>query len=198
MLEITDRSDQLGIAMALQFLPMLLLGAPAGVLADKVDNRRLLLATSALSGLLALSLGIVVATNIVNIWWIYALTGMLGIVLAIERPSMQAILYQLVGPDLLPGAVAVNSTINSVSRLIGPALAGALIATVGIETCFVVNASTYLIVVAAIATLRTADLVDRPLAGRTKGKLREGLAYVRTHSDVSRPLLVMTVVGTLR
>ncbi len=197
VLEITDRSDRLGIAMALQFLPMLLLGAPAGVLADKVDNRRLLLVTSTLSGLLALSLGIVVATDIVNIWWIYALTGMLGIVLAIERPSMQAILYQLVGPDLLPSAVAANSTINSVSRLIGPALAGALIATVGVETCFVVNASTYLIVVAAIATLRTADLIDRPLAGRTKGKLREGLAYVRTHPDVSRPLLVMAVVGTV-
>ncbi len=197
VLEITDRSDRLGIAMALQFLPMLLLGAPAGVLADKVDNRRLLLATSAVSGLLALSLGIVVATDVVNIWWIYALTGMLGVVLAVERPSMQAILYQLVGPDLLPSAVATNSTINSVSRLIGPALAGALIATVGAEMCFVVNAASYVVVILAIASIRQDDLVSRRLIGRAKGTLREGFAYVRSHPDVSRPLLVMTVVGTV-
>jgi Na+/melibiose symporter-like transporter len=83
VLEITNRSDRLGIAMALQFLPMLLLGAPAGVLADKIDNRRLLLATSTMSGLLALTFGIVVATGHITIWWIYALTLMLGIVLAI-------------------------------------------------------------------------------------------------------------------
>lgn len=197
VLEITDRSDRLGIAVALQFLPMLLLGAPAGVLADKVDNRRLLLVTSTLSGLLALSLGVVVATDVVNIWWIYTLTGMLGIVLAIERPSMQAILYSLVGPDLLPSAVAANSTINAVSRLIGPALAGALIATAGAPVCFIVNATSYLIVIVAIATIRPGDLIVRPLAGRTKGKLREGLAYVRSHPDVSRPLLVMTAVGTV-
>ena len=122
---------------------------------------------------------------------------MLGIVLAIERPSMQAILYQLVGPDLLPSAVAANSTINSVSRLIGPALAGALIATVGAELCFVVNAATYLIVIAAIATIRRVTWSTGRSAGRAKGKLREGLAYVRAHPDVSRPLLVMTVVGTV-
>ena len=132
VLDITNRSDRLGIAMALQFLPMLLLGAPAGVLADRLDNRRLLLATSAVSGLLALTFGVVVANGHVTIWWIYALTLMLGVVLAVERPAMQAILYQLVGSELLPNAVAANSTINAVSRLIGPAVAGLLIATVGV------------------------------------------------------------------
>ncbi len=197
VLEITNRSDRLGIAMALQFLPMLLLGAPAGVLADRIDNRRLLIATSTVSGLLALAFGVVVATGHVTIWWIYALTMMLGLVLAIERPAMQAIIYQLVGSDLLPGAVAANSTINSVSRLIGPALAGALIATVGVETCFYINAASYLLVILALALLRRRELVDRPLAGRAKGRLREGFAYVRAHPDVARPLLVMTVVGTV-
>jgi MFS family permease len=133
----------------------------------------------------------------VTIWWIYALTLLLGLVLAVERPAMQAILYQLVGPELLPGAVASNSTINSVSRLIGPAVAGALIATVGVETCFVINAASYLVVIGALVALRASELVDRPLIGRAKGKLREGFAYVRTHPDVARPLLVMTVVGTV-
>ena len=197
VLELTGRSDQLGIAMALQFLPMLLLGAPAGVLADRLDNRRLLVATSAISGVLAAGFGVVVATGHTSIGWIYALTSMLGIVLAVERPTMQAIIYQLVGPDLLPNAVAANSTIASMSRLIGPALAGALIATVGAAMCFYINAASYLVVIAALLALRTKDLVARPLAGRAKGRLREGFAYVRTHHEVARPLLVMVVVGTI-
>ncbi|MCU1354928.1 MAG: transporter [Acidimicrobiales bacterium] len=197
VLEITNRSDRLGIAMALQFLPMLVLGPPAGVLADKLDNRRLLLATSTASGLLALTFGVVVATGHLTIWWIYALTMLLGVVLAVERPTMQAILFQLVGPELLPSAVAANSTINSVSRLVGPALAGALIATVGVETCFLINAASYVVVIGALLALRSSELVDRPLIGRAKGRLREGFAYVRTHPDVGRPLLVMVVVGTV-
>ncbi len=197
VLELTNRSDQLGIAMALQFLPTLLLGAPAGVLVDRIDNRRLLVATSTVSGLLALSFGIVVATGHVTIWWIYALTIMLGLVLALERPAMQAILFQLVGPELLPNAVAANGTINSISRLIGPAIAGALIALVGIEIGFFINAASYLVVIGALLTLRSSELVTRPLAGRAKGRLREGFAYVRAHPDVARPLLVMAVVGTV-
>jgi MFS family permease len=195
VLEITNRPDQLGIAIALQFLPMLLLGAPAGVLADRFDNRRMLIATSAASGVLALAFGAVVAIGQVSIWWIDGLTLMLGLVLAVERPAMQAILFQLVGPELLPSAVATNSTINSVSRLIGPALAGGLIATVGVSACFFLNAASYLVVVGALVALRSNELVARPFTGRAKGKLREGFAYVRSHPDVSRPLLVMTVVG---
>jgi MFS family permease len=197
VLDLTDRSDQLGIALALQFLPMLILGAPAGVLADRFNNRRLLLATSAASGLLAVTFGIVVSTGHTSIWSIYALTLSLGLVLAIERPTMQAILFQLVGRDLLPNAVAANGTINSVSRLIGPALAGGLIATVGVTVGFYINAASYLVVIAALAALRPSELVARPLTGTTKGKLREGFIYVRSHPDVARPLIVMAIVGAI-
>ena len=197
VLDLTDRSDQLGVVMALQFLPMLVLGAPAGVLADKIDNRRLLIATSTSSGLVALGFGAMVATGHTSMWAIYALTMMLGLILAVERPAMQAILYQLVGPDLLPSAVAANSTINSMSRLVGPALAGALIAGFGIGTCFAVNAASYLVVIGALMRLRQNELIDRPLLGRTKGKLREGFEYVRNQPDVRRPLVVMAVVGTM-
>ena len=197
VLELTNRSDRLGITMALQFLPLLLLGAPAGVLADKFDNRRILVTTSMLSGLLAATFAIVAATDHITIWWIYTLTLVLGIALAVERPAMQAILFELVGPEVLPSAVATNSTIASVSRLIGPALAGALIATVGVEACFIVNAASYLVVIGALLALRSDELVHRPAIGRARGKIREGFAYVRTHPDVARPLLVMTVVGTV-
>lgn len=197
VIEITGRSDQLGIATALQFLPMLVLGAPAGVLADRFDNRRLLLVTSTLSGLLAAAFAVVQGTGHMTIWWIYALTMLLGLVLAVERPTMQAILFQLVGPELLPSAVATNATINSVSRLIGPAIAGALIATVGVGICFVINAASYAVVIGALLALRTHQLVVRPMVGHAKGKLREGLAYVRSHPEVARPLMVMTVMGTI-
>lgn len=197
VLDLTDRSDQLGIALALQFLPMLILGAPAGVLADRLNNRRLLLATSAASGVLALTVGIVVSTGHATIWWIYALTFALGLVLAVERPTMQAILFQLVGRDLLSNAVAANGTINSVSRLIGPAIAGGLIATVGVTVGFYINAASYLVVIAALLALRTSELIARPMVGQTKGKLREGFAYVRNHSEVARPLIVMSIVGAI-
>jgi MFS family permease len=139
----------------------------------------------------------VVGTGHVTIWWIYALTASLGLVLAVERPAMQAILFQLVGLEMRSSAVATNGTINSVSRLIGPAIAGALIATVGTATCFFVNSASYLVVIAALIGLRVSELVPRPLAGATKGKLREGLSYVRAHREVARPLLVMAVVGTI-
>jgi len=195
VLDLTDRSDQLGIALALQFLPMLILGAPAGVLADRLNNRRLLLATSAASGVLALTFGIVVSTGHATIWWIYALTFALGLVLAVERPTMQAILFQLVGRDLLSNAVAANGTINSVSRLIGPAIAGGLIATVGVTVGFYINAASYLVVIAALLALRASELVARPMIGQTKGKLREGFAYVRSHPEVARPLVVMSIVS---
>jgi MFS family permease len=197
VLDLTDRSDQLGIALALQFLPMLILGAPAGVLADRLNNRRLLLATSAASGVLALTFGIVVSTGHATIWWIYALTFALGLVLAVERPTMQAILFQLVGRDLLSNAVAANGTINSVSRLIGPAIAGGLIATVGVTVGFYINAASYLVVIAALLALRTSELIARPMIGQTKGKLREGFAYVRNHPQVARPLIVMSIVGAI-
>ena len=197
VLETTNRSDQLGIAVALQFLPMLLLGAPAGVLADKIDNRRLLIATSIASGLVAATLGAIVASGHASLGWIYALTLMLGIVLAVERPAMQSFVFELVGPALLPKAVAANSSINPVSRLVGPALAGVLIATVGVEACFSINAVSYLVVIAALVALRRDDLLIRPHLGTAKGKLREGFRYVRTHPDVARPLLVMTLVGTV-
>jgi MFS family permease len=197
VLELTNRSDRLGITMALQFLPLLLLGAPAGVLADRFDNRRILVTTSLISGVVAATFAVIASSGHLTIGWIYTLTLVLGIALAVERPAMQAILFELVGPDMLPGAVATNSTIASVSRLIGPALAGALIATVGVEACFIVNAASYLVVIAALLALRTSELVHRPAIGRAQGKLREGFAYVRTHPDIARPLLVMTIVGTV-
>lgn len=197
VLDVTGRSDSLGLAVALQFLPMLVLGAPAGVVADKVDNRRLLLGTSALSAALALVFGIVVSAGVTSLWVVYALTFLFGVILAFERPAMQALLFQLVGRETLPSAVAANSTIMSMSRLIGPAIGGVMIATTGLASCFYANAVSYGVVLGALATIDRRRMVPRPLATRAKGGIREALAYVRSRPDVRRPLLVMTVVGTV-
>ena len=193
VLDVTGRSDRLGVAIALQFLPLLLLGAPAGVLADRVDNRRLLIATSLLSAVVALLFGVVVSSGTPGLAAIYGLTLVSGLVLAIERPAMQALLFQLVGRETLPSAVAANSTIVSVSRLIGPALGGAMTATVGVASCFYANAVSYVAVVAALMSMDR--LIPRPLAARTGGDIRAAVSYVRDRPEVRRPLVVMAVIG---
>jgi len=195
VLDLTGRSDRLGIAVALQFLPLLLLGGPAGVLADRVDNRRLLLITSAVSAALALAFGLAVSSGATDLWVIYGLTLLSGLVLAVERPAMQALLFQLVGRNDLPSAVAANSTIMSVSRLIGPALGGAMIAVSGVAACFFANAVSYVAVFGALASISRSSLVPRPSAPRSGRNLRAAVAYVQQHPDVRRPLVVMAVVG---
>jgi len=197
VLDLTGRSDRLGIAVALQFLPLLLLGAPAGVLADRVDNRRLLLVTSAVSAALALAFGLAISTGTADLRVIYGLTLLSGLVLAVERPAMQALLFQLVGRDDLPSAVAANSTIVSVSRLVGPALGGAMVAVTGVASCFYSNAVSYVAVLVALASISRSSLVPRPIGSRAGGNLRAAVAYVRQRPDVRRPLVVMAAVGLI-
>jgi MFS family permease len=195
VLDLTDRSDRLGIAVALQFLPLLLLGAPAGVIADRIDNRRLLMATSSISAVLALAFGAAVSSENASLPVIYGLTFLSGLVLAVERPAAQALLFQLVGGPTLPSAVAANSTIMSVSRLVGPAVGGAMIAATGVASCFYANAVSYVVVLVALAAIDRATLVPRPLGARASGNLRASLTYVRHRPEVRRPLVVMAVVG---
>ena len=195
VLDLTNRSDRLGIAVALQFLPLLLLGAPAGVLADRVDNRRLLLTTSAVSAALALTFGVVVSSGHADLWVIYSFTLLSGLVLAVERPAMQALLFQLVGRDDLPSAVAANSSIAAVSRLVGPALGGAMVAVTGVAPCFYANAASYAVVFVALASISRSGLIPRPKGVRAGGNLRAAVEYVRRRPDVRRPLVVMAVVG---
>jgi len=197
VLQITDSSGHLGVTVALQYIPLLLFGANAGVLADRIDNRRLLIATSFAGGLLALGLGVLTQTGNASIWAIDAFSLAFGCVTALERPAMQAIVFQLVGAERLASAVGINGIINTAARMVGPSIAGLLIATAGIATCFFANATSYLVVIGALLLLRKRELVARPLRAKGAGGLREGLRYVRSNPDVSRPLVVMALVGTL-
>lgn len=195
VLDLTGRSDRLGVAVALQFLPLLLLGAPAGVLADRVDNRRLLMVTSTISAAIALGFGVAISAGGADLRVIYGLTLLSGLVLAVERPAMQALLFQLVGRETLPSAVAANSTIVSVARLVGPALGGVMIAISGVASCFYANALSYGAVLVALATINRREMVARPVGPHGGGNLRAAAAYVRQRREVRRPLLVMAIVG---
>lgn len=195
VLDLTGRSDRLGVAVALQFLPLLVLGVPAGVLADRVDNRRLLMTTSAVSAVLALLFGVAVSAGTPELWVVYGLTFLSGLVLAVERPAMQAFLFQLVGRDALPSAVAANTNIVAVSRLVGPALGGAMVAATGVASCFFANAVSYAIVLVALSSIRRDRLVPRVAGARAARSLRATVTYVRHRAEVRRPLVVMAVVG---
>jgi hypothetical protein len=142
-----------------------------------------------------LAFGVVVSAGSPALWMIYGLTLLSGLVLAVERPAMQALLFQLVGRDTLPSAVAANSTIASVSRLVGPALGGAMIAVTGIASCFYANAVSYVVVFAALASIARSRLTPRPIGTRASGNLRAAGGYIRRRPDVRRPLIVMAVIG---
>ena len=140
-----DSGVALGLTTALQFGPTLLLSMYGGVLADRYDKRRVLLVTQALMGVLALVLALLVATDVVVLWHVFALAGGLGAVAAVDAPVRQAFVSEMVGPELLTNAVGLNSTIFNGARLIGPALAGLLIAASSGDTApaFFVNAASF-------------------------------------------------------
>lgn len=197
VLELGGSGTDVGVVTALQFVPLLVLGAWAGVVVDRVDKRRLLVVTQAGAGVLALVLGLLTALGAARLWTVMALALALGVVHLFDNPARQTFVLEMVGPAQLANAVTLNSVTVNAARTLGPALAGLLIATVGIAACFFVNAASYVLVVAAFALMRRADLAPSPVMPRGPRQLREGLAYVWRTPEVRAPLLVVAVVGTL-
>src|ERR687890_1180757 len=181
-----DSGVALGLLTALQFGPTLVLSMYGGVLADRYAKRRVLVVTQALMGVLALLLGLLVATGGVALWHVFVLAGGLGAVSAIDAPVRQAFVSEMVGPGLLANAVSLNSTIFNGARLVGPAVAGLLIGAAGGNTApaFFVNAASFAFTIAALAGMRAADLRPSPPVARAGGQLREGLSYTRAHPDL--------------
>ena len=188
----------LGLTTALQFGPTLLLSMYGGVLADRYSKRTLLLITQALMGVLALGLGLLVATDAAALWHVYLLAFALGSVSAVDAPVRQAFVSEMVGPELLTNAVSLNSTTFNGARLVGPALAGLLIGAAGGDTApaFFVNAASFAFTIAALAGMRAAELRPTPPVARAKGQLREGLAYTWAHPDLVLSLALAFVIGT--
>jgi MFS family permease len=197
VLTLTGSATTLGLIVALQTLPVQLLGPYRGVIADRVDKRRLMIVLQSLMGLQALLLGVLTVTGVVRLWEIGALAALLGLNNAFENPARQSFMLELVGPESLRNAVSLNSVLVNVARVIGPAVAGVLIATVGEGVCFLVNAASFVAVVASLMTLDRNAISPSPPSGREPGQLREGLRYVRRTPELGVPLLMMALAGCL-
>jgi MFS family permease len=196
VLELTNSGTALGIVTALQFGPSLLFGLWGGVLADRGDKRKLLLATQTGLAVIALVLGLLDLAGVAQYWQVLLLALALGIVAAVDSPVRQSFVVEMVGSEDLPNAVAINSTIFNAGRIIGPAVAGALITAAGTGWAFVANAASSIAVLAGLALMRTAQLQPAPQLERTKGQLRAGLPYVRRRPDLLLTMILIFVVGT--
>jgi MFS family permease len=197
VLQLTDSGTALGLVVALQTLPVLLLGPYGGVVADRVDKRRLMIGLQAMMGALALVLGVLTITGRVTLWQVFALAFLLGLNNCFENPARQSFILEMVGPDRLRNAVSLNSVMVNVARAVGPAVAGLVIAAGGTGICFLINAVSFGAVVLSLTTLDTSALRPSRPAARAPGQLREGLRYVASTRELGVPLLMMAVVGCL-
>ena len=196
VLELTNSGTALGIVTALQFLPSLLFGLWGGLLADRYDKRKLLLATQTGLALVALILGVLDVTGIVQYWQVLVLALALGLVSAIDSPVRQSFVVEMVGPDDLTNAVGLNSTIFNSARILGPAVAGVMITAIGTGWAFVANGISSIAVLTGLALMRPAELRPSPAIDRIRGQLRAGLHYVRQRQDLLLTMVLVFVVGT--
>ena len=197
VVHLTGSGVAVGITAALQFLPILLFGALGGVLADRHDKRRLLMLTQTLMAIPALTLFALTVTGATELWMVYALVLARGTVLAVDNPLRQAFVMEVVGPDRVVNAVSLNSVIVHTGRILGPAIAGAVIALAGLSVCFALNAASFGAMLLAVGGMDRAALLPSPRADRSRGQVREALREVASRPTLLGPLAMMAVIGTL-
>ena len=196
VLSLTGSGVAVGFVTALQFLPMLLFGAWGGLLADRISKRRLLIATQLLMALPAIGLLAVSAAGVVTPAMVYVAAFARGAVLAVDNPTRQSFVIELVGAGRVVNAVSLNSVLVQTARILGPALAGIMIATVGVVPCFALNILTFAAMVVALWAMDPAELDTPPVVPRERGAIRAGLRYVRATPELAAPLALMALVGT--
>ncbi|WP_204456173.1 MFS transporter [Actinokineospora baliensis] len=197
VLVLTDNNPvALGIAAALQFLPTLIFSLWAGVLADRLDKRKLLIGVQIGLALCALVLGVLDVTGIVQVWHVYALCFVLGAFAAVEVPVRQSFVAEIVGRDQVANAVAINSTSFNLARIVGPAIAGVMIILIGTGWLFLGNAVCTVAVIVGLLRMDPAKLIRGPKVPRAKGQLREGLRYVRRRADILTVMVLVFFVST--
>jgi MFS family permease len=167
------------------------------MIADRFPKKRLLYLTQGMAGLLALAFGILVATGRVRMWMVYVLASLLGLVYAVDHPTRQSFIVEMVGPKQLTNAVSLNSTQVNLARVVGPAIGAALIATVGLAPLFLVNAASYIAVLAGLFMMRTDELQSAATTREGKERLWQGLHHVKSNPVLRNTLLMLGLVGTL-
>jgi MFS family permease len=197
VLSLGASGTMLGVVTAAQFLPILLLGAYGGLVADRANTRALLVTTASLQATLAGVLGLLVLTHVVALWMVVVFAALLGLTQAADNPARQSFVQEMVGPDTLPNAVTLNSVTMNAARVVGPALAGALIVAIGTGMCFVLNALSFAAVIIALARLDRAALRPKPRLTKAPGQIREGFHYTVRTPSIRIPLMMMVITGTL-
>ena len=198
VLRLTSSPLAVGIVTALQTLPILLFTLFGGVFADRVPKRRFLLFTQVVSAVQALVLGLLVLTNTVQLWHVYVLALILGIINAFDNPTRQAFVVELVGREDLANAVALNSSLFNAARIVGPAVGGVLIGAVGLADAFLLNAASFIAPIVALTLMRADQFhsVPRPARGNVFRQIGEGLSFVRHTVPAFIIVIMMAVLGT--
>ncbi len=196
VLEVTGSGTAVGTVTAVQFLPLLFLAPIGGLIADRHDNRRILYATQTLAALTALALGLVVMAGVVSMWMVYVAALLGGLAAAFDAPARQTFVLEMVGREQLTNAVSLNSTAVNAARIVGPALAGVLIVTVGTAWCFIINAATYTALIVALRMMRREELQPADVSPRTPNQILEGFRYALRTPSVRTPLILLAVAGT--
>ncbi|MFC5266610.1 MFS transporter [Kribbella qitaiheensis] len=196
VLELTHSGTALGIVTGLQFLPALLLSPYAGLVADRFPKRRVLTCTQIAMGTVALVLGTLAVTGLVQVWHVYALAFVFGIGTAFDAPTRQSFVVEMVGKDDLSNAVGLNSASFNAARLIGPGLAGLLIAWIGTGPVIMINGVSYAAVILSLYLMRPDELHTPKMAGRDKGMIRDGMSYLWRRPDLMMVLVAVFFAGT--
>ncbi|MFE5831471.1 MFS transporter [Streptomyces sp. NPDC056488] len=196
VLSLTGSAAAVGITTALQFLPMLLFGLYGGVIADRYPKRQLLLVSQAALGLCGVALAVLTLSGHVQVWHVYLIAFLLGMVTVVDNPARQSFVSEMVGPEQLRNAVSLNSANFQSARLVGPAVAGVLIAGVGSGWAFLLNGLSFVAPLVGLLLMRTGELHKVERVPRGKGQLREGLRYVAGRPDLVWPIVLVGFIGT--
>ena len=199
VVELTHSPVAVGVLAFCRFVPFSVFGLFAGVLADRFDNRRLVMTTQVFAMLVSVALAVLAISGRAEVWHAYALAALGGTALVFDAPGRHALTFQMVGRDELPNAVALNASLFNASRVVGPAIAGLIIDAAGVGVCFAVNAVSFLAVLAALARMRTEELVplERQERPTVFGGIRDGLRYAADAPRIRVVLLMTLVVSTL-
>lgn len=197
VLQLTDSGTALGIVTALQTLPILFLTPLGGMIADRFSKRMLLYITQGTAAILAFIFAILVFTNTIQLWMVYILAAMFGIINSLDSPTRQTFVFEMVGRDNLSNAITLNSTEINLARIIGPAIAGLIIASAGLSICFFLNAVSYLAVLLCLFLMDSKELNISKPAEKVQGQLMNGFKYIWDTPILRNVLTMMAIVGTL-
>ena len=197
VLRLTGSGTALGLATAARFVPIFVFGPIGGLVADRMNKRRVLYVTQTLSGLLAAVFAVLTASDVIEMWMVYLLALALGVVNVFDSPARQSFIAEMVRPEDLSNAVTLNSVSLNLARVFGAALGGVFVAALGLAACFALNAVSFVAVLVSLVMMRGADLYPSRRVAKEKGQVRAGFRYVRRTPELMVPLVMIAVIGTL-